>query len=102
MKTRCLDFLAITADVLAVLASPAVARASTITFSDLEFGFQTFAFNSTFTNLVSVDFGPQSYPFFQFDNIVVGSPTPVPEPVSALLFGSGLSAAALRLRRRTA
>lgn len=74
------------------------------TFTVTKFGFQTFTFNSTFTNLANVEFGPQfPSPFYQFDNIVVnGNSAPVPEPASMLLFGSGFGAAIVRLRRRKA
>jgi hypothetical protein len=74
------------------------------TFTVTQFGFQTFTFNSTFTNLANVEFGPQfPPPFYQFDNVMVnGSSRPVPEPASMLLFGSGVGAAIVKLRRRKA
>lgn len=50
---------------------------------------ETFTFNSSFTNLVSVQW-IQASPFHQFDNINV-SATPVPEPSAILgLLGLGL------------
>ena len=77
---------------------------TTQTFTVTQFGFQTFTFNSTFTNLANVEFGPQSpSPYYQFDNVVVnGNSAPVPEPASMLLFGSALGAALMQLRRRKA
>jgi len=61
------------------------------------FGAETFAFDSAFTNLVSVSWLQSEY-FHQFDNIDV---VPVPEPSTFFLFGAGLlSVAAVRRRRK--
>ncbi len=71
------------------------------TFAVSQFGFHTFTFNSTFTNLASVDFGPQTLPFFQLDNVVVNAnSSAVPEPATILLAGSALLAVGLFKRRR--
>lgn len=70
------------------------------TFSFNQFGFQTFTFNPTFTNLASVDF-PQIFPGFQFDNVVVNESngTVIPEPTTMLLLGTGLLGVAARVGR---
>jgi PEP-CTERM motif-containing protein len=73
----------------------------TFTFSN--FGFQTFNFNSTFTNLAFVEFGSQSYPYFQFDDVVViasSTASPNPEPTTMLLLGTGLAGIAAKVLRR--
>ena len=71
----------------------------TQTFSVTAFGFHTFVFNSSFTNLLSVSWhqGTDDFNAHQFDNIVVSS---VPEPASMVLLGSGLIGIATRLRKR--
>jgi PEP-CTERM motif len=71
----------------------------TQTFTPTVFGFQTFVFNSSFTNLTSVSWrqGTDELNAHQFDNIVVSS---VPEPSAMLLFGTGLMASAARIRKR--
>jgi hypothetical protein len=68
------------------------------------FGFQTFNFDPSFTNLSSVEFGPTSArPFYQFDNVVVNqSLTAVPEPTTMALLGAGLVGVAAKVRRRSA
>lgn len=70
----------------------------TQTFTPTVFGFQTFNFNSSFTNLLSVTWhqGTDERNAHQFDNIVVD---PVPEPSAMILLGSGLVAAATRIRK---
>lgn len=71
----------------------------TQTFTPSVFGFQTFVFSSSFTNLLSVSWrqGTDETHAHQFDNIVVNN---VPEPTTMLLLGSGLIGVATRLRKR--
>lgn len=59
------------------------------------FGAETFTFDATFTNLVSVSWLQSDY-FHQFDNI---DASPVPEPSTLLLFGAGLLAVAAGRRK---
>lgn len=59
----------------------------TFTISNLDFVFHTFGFGSSFSGLSQVSWS-QSYPYHQFDNIVVSgsgitSPSPVPLPPAA-------------------
>ena len=91
--------------------SPAVVFVGTLlgggtvtqTFTPTLFGFHTFVFSSSFTNLLSVSWrqGTDELNAHQFDNIVVSN---VPEPASMILFGSGLiwiGGAARRRRSRS-
>jgi len=74
----------------------------TQTFTPTVFGFQTFVFNSSFTNLLNVSWHQGTDELFahQFDNIVVGSATPTPEPATMVLFGTGVVGMVAQLRRR--
>ncbi len=68
------------------------------TFTTSAPGLTTFNFNSSFTNLVSVDW-VQATPFHQFDNInVSAASTAVPEPFTVLgtIFGVGSGVALKR------
>ncbi|MGC4076151.1 MAG: PEP-CTERM sorting domain-containing protein [Rubrivivax sp.] len=60
------------------------------------FGAQTFAFDASFTNLVSVSWA-NTADYHQFDNIAVAE---VPEPGSAALAGLALVSLGATLRRR--
>jgi len=76
---------------------------TTQTFTTSQFGFQTFTFDSSFTNLDHVDFGVQVlFSFFQFDNVVVNAsrPAAVPEPATMFLLGTGLAVVAAKVRSR--
>lgn len=69
-------------------------------FTFSQFGFQTFTFNPSFTNLDFVDFGSDSFitPLFQIDNVVVNAP--IPEPATMLLLGTGLASVVGAMGRR--
>jgi len=73
----------------------------TQTFTPTLFGFHTFVFNSSFTNLLSVSWnqGTEELRAHQFDNIVVGASS-VPEPTAMALLGSGLVGLGAQLRKR--
>ena len=66
-------------------------------FTFSQFGFVPFSFNSTFTNLDYVDFGTQTSPYFQIDNVAA---TTVPEPATIILLSMGLAGVAVETRRR--
>ena len=73
------------------------------TFQPTAFGFQTFAFDASFQDLLTVVWvqnSLNSQTGHQFDNIVVNAGNPIPEPSAARLFGIGLPILATRLRRR--
>jgi len=74
----------------------------TQTFTPTVFGFNTFVFSSSFTNLLSVSWhqGTDEMNAHQFDNIVVNSATPTPEPATMVLLGSGLFGLGAQLRKR--
>lgn len=65
--------------------------------TDAVHAFETFAFDSTWANLVSVTFQNASR-IMAYDNIVVNAP--VPAPAAASLFGLGLAALWAARRRR--
>ncbi|PQO42403.1 PEP-CTERM sorting domain-containing protein [Blastopirellula marina] len=66
--------------------------------SDDTFGFETFAFDSTFRNLTSLQIVDTDGKF-GWDNLVL-QPTVVPEPASLALFGLGGLGLAVAARRR--
>jgi hypothetical protein len=85
----------------AVIFTGVLAGGGTVTqtFTPTLFGFHTFVFNNSFSDLVSVSWrqGTDELNAHQFDNIVVNS---VPEPATMLLLGTGLAGTAAQLRRR--
>jgi PEP-CTERM motif len=75
----------------------------TQTFTPTLFGFHTFTFTGSFSNLVSVSWrqGTDEFNAHQFDNIVVTSAaSPTPEPSAMLLLGTGLMAFGAKIRKR--
>ena len=72
----------------------------TQTFTPTLFGFNTFTFNGSFSNLVSVSWrqGTDELHAHQFDNIVLATATP--EPSAMLLLGTGLMAFGAKIRKR--
>ena len=64
--------------------------------------FSTFLFDPSFTNLSSVIFASQDFPFYQFDNVTMDVAASVPEPASVTLLGTGLLGVFGVARRRRA
>jgi hypothetical protein len=90
-------------DPITFIGTTATGGTVTQTFTPLGFGFTTFTFDATFTDVVSVVW-QQSHTdthAHQFDNIVVEPSTAsVPEPTTLVLFGTGLIGVTARLRSR--
>lgn len=70
-------------------------------FLDGVFGVETFHFGSVFSNVTEVQFGPRGDYSYQFDNVVLGTPSTaeVPEPGSIGLAGVALLGGFLATRR---
>ena len=65
---------------------------------DLVFGYQAVDFGGTFNNVTSVSW-LQTASYHQFDNLVMGAATAVPEPASIALVGLALAAVGAARRR---
>lgn len=62
--------------------------------------FQPFVFDASWTNLSSVTFASQDFPYYQFTNVLLDGATTVPEPTSMALLATGLIALMPMVRRR--
>ena len=89
----------ITVDIIGQLAGGGTVSYAAIL--DLMFGFETFNFGNLFSEVTSVYLKQDTYLFFQFDNVTINeSSSPVPEPISMLLFGTGIVGIGGYIRKR--